>query len=231
MTARPRLAITLGDVRGIGPEIVLKAAASREVRDAADLVLVGPSGSGVDVTEQTGIVACRRQRRERRTIRRDARSSARSRSRSRVPWTESSPRRSTRRRCSPAATRIPGHTEMLATLTGRRVAMMLAATTPRPGATEPAARGARDDASSVARRRRGRHANGDRRRGDASRVADFRNGLASPSRGSRCARSIRTPATAGGSARRRRGVASGRGRGRDRRSVPRRYGVRPRDAR
>ena len=51
---RPRLAVTLGDVRGIGPEIVAKAAASREVRDAADLVLVGPSGAGVDVDEQTG---------------------------------------------------------------------------------------------------------------------------------------------------------------------------------
>src|SRR4051812_41584623 len=31
---KPRLAVTLGDVRGIGPEIVLKAAASRAVRDA-----------------------------------------------------------------------------------------------------------------------------------------------------------------------------------------------------
>ena len=52
--ARPRLAVTLGDVRGIGPEIVAKAAASREVRDAADLVFVGPSGAGVDVDERTG---------------------------------------------------------------------------------------------------------------------------------------------------------------------------------
>jgi len=54
MRPRPRLAVTLGDVRGIGPEIALKAAASREVRDAADLVLIGPAGAGVDVDEQTG---------------------------------------------------------------------------------------------------------------------------------------------------------------------------------
>ena len=44
---KPRLAVTLGDVRGIGPEIIEKAAASREVRTAADLVLVGPRGAVV----------------------------------------------------------------------------------------------------------------------------------------------------------------------------------------
>ena len=42
--------------------------------------------------------------------------------------------------------RYPGHTEMLATLTGRRVAMMLAATRPAPGLGESAARRAGDDA-------------------------------------------------------------------------------------
>src|SRR5258708_1938775 len=51
---KPRLAVTLGDVRGIGPEIIEKAAASREVRDAADLVFVGPAGAGIAVQEQTG---------------------------------------------------------------------------------------------------------------------------------------------------------------------------------
>src|SRR5439155_11721999 len=51
---RPRLAVTIGDVRGIGPEIIEKAAASREVREAADLVFVGPANAGVTVHEQTG---------------------------------------------------------------------------------------------------------------------------------------------------------------------------------
>jgi len=131
--ALPRLAITLGDVRGIGPEIVLKAAASREVRDAAALIFVGPSGAGVDVDEQTG------------------------------EWLATDPVASAGRFAGRAIERAvalaaegavdgivtapvdkaallaggysyPGHTEMLATLTGRRVAMMLAATKPAAGA-------------------------------------------------------------------------------------------------
>ena len=51
---RPRLAITLGDPRGIGPEIVAKALASSQVRDACTAVLVGPVGAGVDVGESVG---------------------------------------------------------------------------------------------------------------------------------------------------------------------------------
>jgi hypothetical protein len=42
--ARVRVAITLGDPRGIGPEVVGKALARREVRQLADFVLVGPGG-------------------------------------------------------------------------------------------------------------------------------------------------------------------------------------------
>jgi 4-hydroxythreonine-4-phosphate dehydrogenase len=51
---RPRLAITLGDPRGIGAEIVAKALADESVRDAASYTLVGARGSGVDVTESVG---------------------------------------------------------------------------------------------------------------------------------------------------------------------------------
>jgi len=51
---RPRLAVTLGDVRGIGPEIIAKAAANSAVREAAELVFVGPRGAGIDVAEATG---------------------------------------------------------------------------------------------------------------------------------------------------------------------------------
>src|SRR5665213_2426162 len=51
---KPRLAVTLGDVRGIGPEIIAKAAQSPEVLAAAELVFVGPSGAGLDVDERTG---------------------------------------------------------------------------------------------------------------------------------------------------------------------------------
>lgn len=133
---RPRLAVTLGDVRGIGPEIVTKAAAAREVLDAADLVLVGPGNAGVNVHEQTGMI-------------------------DRVPDAASAGRfagRAIERAVALALSgdvagivtapidkaalfaggyRYPGHTEMLATLTGRRVAMMLAATRPSPTSPNP----------------------------------------------------------------------------------------------
>ena len=51
---RARLAITLGDPRGIGPEIVTKALAHPEVREGCAPVLVGPTGAGIDVDESVG---------------------------------------------------------------------------------------------------------------------------------------------------------------------------------
>ena len=54
MTARPRLAVSLGDVRGIGPEIVAAALADERVRAAADLYVVGPANAGLDVDDQVG---------------------------------------------------------------------------------------------------------------------------------------------------------------------------------
>src|SRR5687767_15010969 len=51
----PRLAVTLGDPRGIGPEIVAKMLRDgRAPRDAA-LVIVGPTGTEVDVAEPIGV--------------------------------------------------------------------------------------------------------------------------------------------------------------------------------
>jgi 4-hydroxythreonine-4-phosphate dehydrogenase len=41
-TRRPRIAITLGDPRGIGPEVTAGALADAEIASAADFVLVGP---------------------------------------------------------------------------------------------------------------------------------------------------------------------------------------------
>ena len=47
--SRPRLAVTLGDPRGIGPEIVAAARADARVRQAAALHVIGPRGvPGVD---------------------------------------------------------------------------------------------------------------------------------------------------------------------------------------
>ena len=49
-----RLAVTAGDPRGIGPEIIVKALADSRVGGRSDLVIVGPEGCGVDVDESIG---------------------------------------------------------------------------------------------------------------------------------------------------------------------------------
>ena len=51
---RPRLAITLGDPRGIGPEIVASALGDPRVREACEPVVVGPEGTGVAVDRSVG---------------------------------------------------------------------------------------------------------------------------------------------------------------------------------
>ena len=52
--ARPRLAVTLGDPRGIGPKIVEKARHDPRVIRAADLVVIGPRGAGTAVDGGVG---------------------------------------------------------------------------------------------------------------------------------------------------------------------------------
>jgi 4-hydroxythreonine-4-phosphate dehydrogenase len=52
--SKPRLAVTLGDPRGIGPEIVAAALSDARVRARAALVIVGPSGTMVPATEGIG---------------------------------------------------------------------------------------------------------------------------------------------------------------------------------
>ena len=54
MRPRVRLAITLGDPRGIGPEIIAAALRDTRVLAAADLLLVGPRGTGLMVDEVIG---------------------------------------------------------------------------------------------------------------------------------------------------------------------------------
>ncbi len=51
---RARLAITLGDPRGIGPEIVAKALEDERVREVCDPLIVGPDGAGVRVDRSVG---------------------------------------------------------------------------------------------------------------------------------------------------------------------------------
>lgn len=133
---RPRLAVTLGDVRGIGPEIVLEAAAAREVRAAADLVFVGPAGAGVEVHERTGTWG------DDRSAANAGRFAGRAVERAVALALQGEVDGIVTAPLDKAALLaggydFPGHTEMLARLTGRRVAMMLAAVRPTPGATNP----------------------------------------------------------------------------------------------
>ncbi|HEV7388973.1 MAG TPA: 4-hydroxythreonine-4-phosphate dehydrogenase PdxA [Gemmatimonadaceae bacterium] len=51
---KARLAMTVGDPRGIGPEIVAKALADPRVGERCDVVVVGPAEAGVTVGESVG---------------------------------------------------------------------------------------------------------------------------------------------------------------------------------
>ncbi len=133
---RPRLAVTLGDVRGIGPEIVAKAAATSAVRAAAELVFVGPRGTGIDVDEPTGTWSPPGSIAEAGSL------AGRAIERAVALALEGAVDGIVTAPIDKAALlaggyTYPGHTEMLATLTGRRVAMMLAASKPSPGTMNP----------------------------------------------------------------------------------------------
>lgn len=121
----PRLAVTLGDPRGIGPEIVAKALADASVRAACEVVVVGPSGACVDVDESVGtwlrdgdeatagrLAGLAIERAVERALRGD------------VHGIVTAPIDKHALLCGGYPD--PGHTEMLARLTGARVAMMLA---------------------------------------------------------------------------------------------------------
>jgi 4-hydroxythreonine-4-phosphate dehydrogenase len=49
-----RVAVTVGDPRGIGPEIILKALADSRVGERSGFVIVGPTGCGIDPDENIG---------------------------------------------------------------------------------------------------------------------------------------------------------------------------------
>ncbi|MEO7084774.1 MAG: 4-hydroxythreonine-4-phosphate dehydrogenase PdxA [Gemmatimonadaceae bacterium] len=133
---KPRLAVTLGDARGIGPEIIANAAQSPEVLAACDLVFVGPSGAGVDVDDRTGVWlpgagAATAGRLSGRAIERAVALALEGD----VDGIVTAP--IDKAALLAGGYNHPGHTEMLARLTGCRVAMMLAATRPGPGSPNP----------------------------------------------------------------------------------------------
>jgi 4-hydroxythreonine-4-phosphate dehydrogenase len=136
MRREPVIAVTLGDVRGIGPEVIEKALADDTVRSSARFLLVGPAGTPLRVDERVGEWAnggdaALAGKLAGRAVERAvelALSGA-------VQGIVTAPL--DKAALLAGGYDYPGHTEMLAALTGSRVAMMLAATKPNEGMTNP----------------------------------------------------------------------------------------------
>jgi 4-hydroxythreonine-4-phosphate dehydrogenase len=126
----PRLAVTLGDPRGIGPEVVGKALRDERVRSAATLVLVGPENAGLTVNEtigswKAGGDAATAGRLAGLAIERAVQLAQQGK----VDGIVTAP--IDKAALLAGGYDYPGHTEMLAALTGAKVAMMLASPTLR----------------------------------------------------------------------------------------------------
>ena len=132
----PLIAITLGDVRGIGPEITEKALADDRVRASARFLVVGPRGAGIEVNEPVGewkrggdaaLAGSLAGRAIERAVALAMEGT--------VQGIVTAPL--DKAALLAGGYDYPGHTEMLAALTGSRVAMMLAATRPNEGMVNP----------------------------------------------------------------------------------------------
>ena len=134
--SRPRLAVTVGDPRGIGPEVVAAARVDARVRAAAELHVIGPAGlDGVD--EAVGAWDS------------DGRSAALAGRCAGLAVDRAIELAMTRTVAGIVTAPLdkhallaggydfPGHTELLAARTGRPVAMMLAATRPTAASPNP----------------------------------------------------------------------------------------------
>ena len=134
--ARPRLAVTLGDPRGIGPEIVERARHDQRVSGVADLVVVGPRGTGTAVHESIGEWTAGETEAEAGRLAGLAVDRAIALAqRHEVDGVITAPL--DKHALLSGGYDFPGHTELLAARTGRRVAMMLAATRAGAGAVNP----------------------------------------------------------------------------------------------
>ena len=126
MIDRPRLAVTLGDVRGIGPEIVAAAAADPRVRASAELRLVGPPLPDLAVDEVVGEWSERSEAAAGRLAGLAVDRAIDLARRGEVDGIVTAPL--DKHALLAGGYDFPGHTELLAARTGRPVAMMLAAT-------------------------------------------------------------------------------------------------------
>jgi len=137
MTPLPRLAVTLGDPRGIGPEIVEAARRDPRVARLATLRLVGPSGLPIAVDDETGSWTG-----DRGDVALAGRLAGLAVDRAihlaqqgEVDGIVTAPL--DKHALLAGGFDFPGHTELLAARTGRRVAMMLAATRPSTASPNP----------------------------------------------------------------------------------------------
>ncbi|MDQ6829888.1 MAG: 4-hydroxythreonine-4-phosphate dehydrogenase PdxA, partial [Gemmatimonadota bacterium] len=133
-TSRVRLAVTLGDPRGIGPEIIAKAIVDERVRERCELVLIGPSGTELSVDQVignwiTGGDALESARLGGRLAGLAIEHATQMAQRGDVAGIVTAP--IDKRALLDGGFDFPGHTEMLAALTGSHVAMMLTSDTLR----------------------------------------------------------------------------------------------------
>jgi 4-hydroxythreonine-4-phosphate dehydrogenase len=122
---KARIAMTVGDPRGIGPEIVAKALADPLVSERCDVVVVGPEGAGIRVDEPVE----RWQPKSGPALAGKLSGMAIERAvemalKGAVDGIVTAP--IDKMALHAGGYDFPGHTEMLASLTGSRVAMMLA---------------------------------------------------------------------------------------------------------
>jgi 4-hydroxythreonine-4-phosphate dehydrogenase len=121
----PKLAITLGDPRGIGPEIVAAALADREIAAAAEFIVVGPSGTAAPVHKSIGTWLADGDVATAGNFAGSAiETAARMALAGEVDGIVTAP--IDKSALLAGGYDYPGHTEMLAALAGRDVAMMLA---------------------------------------------------------------------------------------------------------
>ena len=121
----PRLAITVGDPRGIGPEIIAAALADPDIAGLADFVVVGPSGTPAPVTKQIGTWLGKDDAAAGGKLAGIAiETAARMALAGEVDGIVTAP--IDKSALLAGGYDYPGHTEMLAALAGRDVAMMLA---------------------------------------------------------------------------------------------------------
>ncbi len=134
--SRPRLAVTLGDPRGIGPEIVAAARTDPRVRAAADLHVIGPRGIvGVDEVVGEWDIARGSLAAAGRCAGLAVDRAIELAQRGAVEGIVTAPL--DKQALLAGGYDFPGHTELLAARTGRDVAMMLAAMRPSAGMTNP----------------------------------------------------------------------------------------------